>query len=99
MTPDGNIYKCDGVEAGRKAQLFNHAQALKSRRRYRGLSTVFREEWHSHFDELYRNPQNYLQPGMYVALLEGAPFLKKQSFENGDTDATSVVVGIMGGES
>ena len=99
MTGDGNIYKCDGVEAGQKAALFSHSQPLKSRRRFRELSRVFREEWHSHFDELYRNPQNYLQPGMYLALLEGAPFLKKQSFEKSDTDATSVVVGIMGGES
>lgn len=99
MTADGRVFSCNNLEAGQKAQMFPSPPVKMSKRQTVTLSKMFREEWYGHFRSIHSSPQKYLQPGMYMAVLEGTPFLAKQSFENSTSQGESIVLGIMGGES
>ncbi|MEW6711468.1 MAG: hypothetical protein AB1403_16720, partial [Candidatus Riflebacteria bacterium] len=93
---DGSFYECSGVKAGEKASLFLSSQRTAFRaRKPVDLYEVFNSEWYDNYDSFIREPEYYLKPGMYIAALDGTPFIDKQTFEKGDSQEDSVVIGYM----
>lgn len=98
MTDDGRLLECNNVDAGQKSKLFSSSR-LAGRRRFLSTSQLYQEDWNRYFEDLYKDPGRFLKPGMYVALLDGTPFLRRQSFEKDAQLDESVVIGITGGEA
>ena len=98
MAEDGRIFHCQNLKAGSRAALSLSNRQLSKRRGVTEMHEVFENEWFSHYERLHEAPENYLKPGNYIAWLDRAPFLNKQSFENGTTQEDSVVFGVMGGQ-
>lgn len=101
MMPDGKAYECNNLKSGSRGPL-NLAMRFHGSKKHVGskeMVEVFSREWYDEYRGLYQNPERVLQPGMYIAQLDGTPFMEKQTFENAGSQEDSVVVGIMGGNS
>ncbi|MFZ5951826.1 MAG: hypothetical protein ACOYXC_14035 [Candidatus Rifleibacteriota bacterium] len=94
---DGKLYECSGVKPGDKASLFlsNKMVSNRSSRKPVDLYEMFNSEWYDNYDFLIKEPEYYLNSGMYIAVLDGTPFIDKQSFERSDSQEDSVVIGYM----
>jgi hypothetical protein len=62
------------------------------------LPWVYKRGWYKMVERLDKESRNFLEKGMYVAILEDTPFLEKQSFEDQSMSNQAIVIGVMNSE-
>ena len=96
-TADGKYYSCNNLPAGQTGNLQPESAPRVSW--INDLPEIYQAGWHKKMNEIKNYPYKFLQNGMYVAVLDGTPFLEKQSFENEPLHQQSIVIGVMNSEA
>ncbi|MGM0598557.1 MAG: hypothetical protein ACQETH_01955 [Candidatus Rifleibacteriota bacterium] len=95
-TADGGYYSCKNLAAGQTGTLQPETMAKASW--VEDLPEIYQKGWQKMAEQIINNPSSFLQKGMYVAVLDGTPFLNKHSFENEPVHRRSIVIGVMNSE-
>jgi hypothetical protein len=87
------VYTAENVPAGQQAVLkVRDATAMATQSRLREL---YRRDWLSEIRAARAEPDRYLRPGCYLAVLEANPFLEEGLRNPGHRKALALVCGIM----
>jgi hypothetical protein len=90
---EGIVHTVDAMEPGASAV------AVRTKQRASGTATVLREvldsDWLKLVDSLAAQPESYLRPGCYIAVLDAAPFIPQGLAGATQNGCRSVVYGIM----
>ena len=90
---DGAIFRAQHIPAGKEMVLLPAGQrvdAAKDPALLYGPAAM----WHSLYGRVSAEQRQFLQPGTYVAVLEGSPFVEKALARPTRSEAQSVVIGI-----
>jgi len=71
---DGRMHTADKIAAGASAQLQPLGQVQRG---LGGMRMTFSQDWLEGFESLRKNPDAFLRPGCYLAVLEASPFLEE----------------------
>jgi hypothetical protein len=88
----GKIYTASAVAAGGTGELT--LTTKKTAGQENSVRQVFAGDWLAMVDYLATNPEDYLRPGCYIAVMEVSPFLET-GLRHATTKGRSVVCGIM----
>jgi hypothetical protein len=91
----GGVYVAEGVAAGGKMGLTAQGAIEPNETRLAWLRDLYGREWLRQADAFRGQGAHTLQPGCYVAILDGAPFTEVGLRDPQSHKGTSVVFGIM----
>jgi hypothetical protein len=94
MTNTGEILVANNVEAGSRSMLSDPGP-IRPGGRKNNLSDLFSKNWYEKKQKIKSGAIKFLKPGMYVAILKGAPFLDNHNLSDADLQEESAVIGIM----
>ncbi len=89
----GTIHTAENIPAGKEAALT--ASALRAEAKREAVREGFAGDWLTLSQTLAARPEEFLRPGTYVALLDGAPFLEMGLRSAQLRPGHSVVFGIL----
>jgi hypothetical protein len=94
---DGNIYSAENIKAGAKIEMSRTGGAVSSKIGDDVWRDVYRTNWQRQADEIISNPQNYLEPSCYIAIVDDSVFFE-EALENVEYRRfESVIIGILEG--
>ena len=99
--PDGKFFTGKSIAAGSKKELYLNSSLKPTSKASITTSEIFYDDWNREMHRIKRSPRAYLGPGMYVAELNGAPFMAKHFTKANMRHENTVVIGIssMGDQS
>lgn len=92
----GEYYSCKNLPAGQTGKLL--PETYENVTGMKDLPWVYKRGWYKMVERLDKESRNFLEKGMYVAVLEDTPFLEKQSFEDQSMSNQAIVIGVMNSE-
>jgi hypothetical protein len=91
----GRIHSAQHVPPGSQVALRSTGEELEADARPENLRQLYAGDWSFQIHQPGRNPQSYLRPGCYVAVLEATPFIEEGLTKVKTRKCRSVVYGIL----
>ncbi len=95
----GNLYHTDNIKAGAKIVMSRTGRVISYKIRQDVWRDAYRTNWQRQANEIINNPESYLEPNCYIAIVDDSVFFE-QALENVEYRRfESVIIGILEGTS